>query len=161
MNIMHWNTFDTQINVLTDEIQTYEWMHVTQISHIFINPSFKCVFNAQCSCVKCMNYEWMNFAQFALLSHEMLSLWCIAFCYIINLPIFFWCHNLALRNNPLLFFLHWSFIQADVAMITNNDTPMPMPLKLNFQDFWTIQFHPMKVVPNFQPCFLTLLCMHG
>ncbi len=83
--------------MLTNEVQTYEWTNVTQISHLFINPSFKRVFNAQYSCVKHTNYEWMNFAQFPLLSHKMISLWCIAFCCIINFQIFFWNHNLASR----------------------------------------------------------------
>jgi hypothetical protein len=45
------NTFDTWINVLTNEIQTYEWMSVTQISHLPINPCVKCVFNAWYQCV--------------------------------------------------------------------------------------------------------------
>jgi hypothetical protein len=68
--------FDTWINMLIDELQTYEWTNVTQISHLFINMCVKCVFNAWFQCVKCTNYEWMNFAQFRLLSCEMLSLWC-------------------------------------------------------------------------------------
>jgi hypothetical protein len=43
-------------------------MNVTQILHLLINPCFKCVFNAQYYSVKCMNYEWMNFALFPLLN---------------------------------------------------------------------------------------------
>jgi len=38
---------DTQINVLINEIQTYEWINVTQISHLLTNSCVKCVFNAQ------------------------------------------------------------------------------------------------------------------
>jgi len=37
----------THINVLMDEVQTYEWMDVTQILHLLINMWFKCVFNTQ------------------------------------------------------------------------------------------------------------------
>jgi hypothetical protein len=40
----------------------------------FINLCVKCVFNARHKCVKHTNYERMNFAQFPLLNHEMLSL---------------------------------------------------------------------------------------
>ncbi len=40
------NMFDTSINVLIDEIQTYERMNVTQISHLLINMCVNCVFNA-------------------------------------------------------------------------------------------------------------------
>ncbi len=47
-----------------------------EILHLFIKPCVKCVFNALYSCMKCTNYEWTNFAQFPLLNHEMLSLWC-------------------------------------------------------------------------------------
>jgi len=50
-------------------------MNVTWISHFPINPSVKYVFNAWYQCVKCMNYEWMNFVKFPSLSCEMLSLW--------------------------------------------------------------------------------------
>jgi tRNA U38,U39,U40 pseudouridine synthase TruA len=57
------NTLDTQINVLMDEIQIYDWTNV------------KYVFNAQYQCVKCTNYEYIFFARFPLLSHEMLNLW--------------------------------------------------------------------------------------
>jgi hypothetical protein len=35
-----------KINVLTNEVWIYEWMNITQISHLPINPSIKCVFNA-------------------------------------------------------------------------------------------------------------------
>jgi hypothetical protein len=55
-----------------------EVMNVTQISHLFINPCVKCVFDSRYQCMKCMNYEWTNFAWLLLLSHEMLSPWCIA-----------------------------------------------------------------------------------
>jgi len=40
------NMVDTWINVLMNEIQTYEWMNVTQILHRPINSCVKCVFNA-------------------------------------------------------------------------------------------------------------------
>jgi hypothetical protein len=60
-----------------NEVQMYEWTNVTWISYLPINLCFKCVFNVQYQCVKCTNYEWMNFAQFPSLGHEMLSLWLI------------------------------------------------------------------------------------
>jgi hypothetical protein len=63
----------TRINVLMDEIQTYEWTNVTKISHPPINLCFKYVFNARYLCVKCTNYEWTNFARFPLLNCEMLN----------------------------------------------------------------------------------------
>jgi hypothetical protein len=69
------NTFNTWINVLTNEIWIYEWMNVTLISHLLINLRVKCVFNARYQCVKPMNFEWINFAWFPSLSREMLSLW--------------------------------------------------------------------------------------
>jgi hypothetical protein len=69
------NTFDTRINVLIDEMQTYEWTNVTWISHLPMNSCIKCVFNAWYKCMKHTNYEWTRFAQFPLLSCEMLSLW--------------------------------------------------------------------------------------
>jgi hypothetical protein len=47
-----------------------------EILHAFIKPCVKCIFIAWYLCVKCTNYEWMNFAQFPLLNCEMLSLWC-------------------------------------------------------------------------------------
>jgi hypothetical protein len=50
-------------------------MNVTWISHFPTNPSVKYVFNAWYQCVKCMNYKWMNFVEYPLLSCEMLSLW--------------------------------------------------------------------------------------
>jgi hypothetical protein len=53
--------------------------------------------------------------------------------------------------------LHWSFLQANVAMTINRDTHVPMPLELNFQNFAILQFHPMKAMPNFQPCSLTII----
>ncbi len=65
------NKFDTPINVLMDEIRTYEWTNVRQISYLFIIPCFKRVFNTQYQCVKHTNFAW-----FLLLSREMLSLWC-------------------------------------------------------------------------------------
>jgi len=37
---------NTRINVLMDEVQTYEWMNVTQISHLSMNLCVKCIFNA-------------------------------------------------------------------------------------------------------------------
>jgi hypothetical protein len=56
----------------------YKFM-TEQISHKFlhllINLCVKYVFNAQYQCVKCTNYEYIFFAQFPLLSHEMLNLW--------------------------------------------------------------------------------------
>jgi hypothetical protein len=62
------------------------------------------------------------------------------------------------ENNWLMVLFHWSFLQADVAMTTNHDTTMLMPLELNFQKFQALQFHEnFKVVPNFQPCSLILL----
>ncbi len=69
------NMFDTWINVLIDQVWTYEWTNVTQISHLPINLCVKYVINAQYQCAKCTNYEWMNFVQFPSLSHEMLGLW--------------------------------------------------------------------------------------
>jgi hypothetical protein len=51
------NTFDTRINVLINEIQTYEWMNVTRITQFFINLSVECVFNAQ---YQCANVQIMN-----------------------------------------------------------------------------------------------------
>jgi hypothetical protein len=41
------NMFDTQINVLTNEIWTYDWTNVTRILHLLIKPCVKCVCNAQ------------------------------------------------------------------------------------------------------------------
>jgi len=72
-----WNLSDIHsfINVLTNEVQTYEWMNVTRISHLLINSCVKCVFNAWYQCVKHMIYEWTNFTWFPLLNCEMLSLW--------------------------------------------------------------------------------------
>jgi hypothetical protein len=67
--------FEIHMNVLIDEVQTYEWTNVTQISYLPINLCVKCVFNAWYQCVKHTNYEWMNFAWFLLLSCEMLSSW--------------------------------------------------------------------------------------
>jgi len=49
---------------------------ITWISPLLINLCVKCVFNAQYCYVKHFNYEWMNFAWFLVLSHEMLILWC-------------------------------------------------------------------------------------
>jgi hypothetical protein len=43
----------TQINVLMNEIHTYEWTNVTQILYLFINPCVKCVFNTWYKCAKC------------------------------------------------------------------------------------------------------------
>jgi hypothetical protein len=77
----------TQINVLIDNVQTYEWTNVIGISYLLINPCFKCVFNAWYQCVKHKNYEWKNFAQFSLLNRLMLSLW----WYFI--PSIFWPHH--------------------------------------------------------------------
>jgi hypothetical protein len=37
------------------------------------------------------------------------------------------------ENNWLMVFYNWSFLQVDVAIIANHDTPMLMPLELNFQ----------------------------
>jgi hypothetical protein len=65
--------FEIHMNVLIDEVQTYEWMNVTQISYLPINICVKCVFNAWYQCVKHIIYEWMNFAWFLLLSCEILS----------------------------------------------------------------------------------------
>jgi hypothetical protein len=59
-----------------NKVWTYYWMNIIQISHLLINMCVKCVFNAQYQSVKCINYEWMNFAQFPLQRYEMLSLWC-------------------------------------------------------------------------------------
>ncbi len=67
-DIMCWKHFDTQINVLTNEVWICEWMDVTQISHLLINLCVNFVFNAQYKCMKHMNYEWMNFALVPLLS---------------------------------------------------------------------------------------------
>ncbi len=69
--------FDTQINVLINDVWTYEWMNVIQILHLPISMRVKCVFNAWYQCMKCTNYKWMNFAWFLLLTHEMLNLWWI------------------------------------------------------------------------------------
>jgi hypothetical protein len=53
------NTFDTRINVLTNEVWTYEWTNVTQISHLPMNLCVKCVCNALIS--MCDTYKlWMN-----------------------------------------------------------------------------------------------------
>jgi hypothetical protein len=57
------NMFDTWINVLADEVWTYEWTNITQILHLSINICIKCVFNARYQCVKHMNYEWRNVTQ--------------------------------------------------------------------------------------------------
>jgi hypothetical protein len=70
------NRFDTWINMLTDEIRTYEWTNVTRISHLSINSCVKYVFNAQYQCMKHMNYEWINVTWFPFLIHDLLSLWC-------------------------------------------------------------------------------------
>jgi len=53
------------------------WMNecYTNFAPYYINLCVKCVFNVQYQCMKHMNYEWMNFARFPLLSHEMLNLW--------------------------------------------------------------------------------------
>jgi hypothetical protein len=68
-NIMHWK------HVRHIDKCVYEWqMNFTWILHLLINMCVKCVFNAQYQCVKCTNYEWMNFAWFPLLNNEMLSL---------------------------------------------------------------------------------------
>jgi len=64
-----------------DEIQTFEWTNVTWILHLLINPCVKCIFNARYQCVKCMNYEWTNFAHLPLLSYEMLNLWWIFYAF--------------------------------------------------------------------------------
>jgi hypothetical protein len=52
-----------------------------QMTHKFF-ISYKYVFQTCFQCMilvrKCTNYEWTNFAQFLLLSHEMLSLWCMS-----------------------------------------------------------------------------------
>ncbi len=53
------NTFDTRINVSTNEVWTYEWMNVTQISHLPMNLSVKCVFNALIS-MRDTYKLWMN-----------------------------------------------------------------------------------------------------
>jgi hypothetical protein len=54
-----------------------ESMNVTWNSHLPINSCVKCVSNAWYYCLKCTNFEWIFFAQFSLLSREMLSLWCM------------------------------------------------------------------------------------
>jgi hypothetical protein len=65
------NMFDTWINVLVDEVWTYEWTNITQILHLFINLCIKCDFNARYQCVKHMNYEWTNVTQ---ISHLFINL---------------------------------------------------------------------------------------
>jgi hypothetical protein len=52
------NTFNTWTNVLTNEIRTYKWTNVTQISHPFNNLCFKCF---QGILLMCEMYKyWMN-----------------------------------------------------------------------------------------------------
>jgi hypothetical protein len=75
--------FDTQINVLINEVQTYEWTNVIWILHLPLNLCVKYVFNARYQCVKHTNYNWMNFAWCPLLSYEMLSLWLACNCNLI------------------------------------------------------------------------------
>ncbi len=54
------NAFDTWINVLRNEIWTYEWTHIAWNLHFLINPCVKYVFNAPYQCVKSTNIEWTN-----------------------------------------------------------------------------------------------------
>ncbi len=64
------------------------------------------------------------------------------------------------ENSPLMVFFHWSFLQANLAMTANYDINVPMLLELNFLDFEILQFHPMKVAPNFQlSFFFYYICM--
>ncbi len=84
------NMFNTWINVLMDEVRTYEWMNVTWISHLSLNSCVKCIFNAWYYCMKHINYEWTNFAWFPLLGHEMLSLW---FINVIHYKVEHFCHG--------------------------------------------------------------------
>jgi hypothetical protein len=70
------NTFNTWINLLMDEIQTYEWMNITRILHLSINLWVEYVFNTWYQCMKHTNYERTKVTWFPFLSHEMISLWC-------------------------------------------------------------------------------------
>ncbi len=77
MNIIYWKHV-WHIDKCVNKWNTNLWMNKchTKFRIFFIKPCVKCVFNAWYLCVKCTNYEWMNFAQFPLLNCEMLSLWC-------------------------------------------------------------------------------------
>jgi hypothetical protein len=60
MNIMCWNMFDTQINVFTNEMQTYEWMNEC---HMNFASSYEFVYQMhfQCTILMCKIYElWIN-----------------------------------------------------------------------------------------------------
>jgi len=63
-------------------------MNVIRILHLLINMCVKCVFNARHQCMKHTNHEWTNFAQFPILSHEMLNLWW---------NIWFWLHMMTMN----------------------------------------------------------------
>ncbi len=58
--------------------EVHLWMNECHTNCVSFN-TFMCqmCFNVWYQCMKCINYEWTNFAWFPLLSHKMLSLWWI------------------------------------------------------------------------------------
>jgi hypothetical protein len=60
------------------------------------------------------------------------------FCYLLihcllsHNPQFFLRLQHGFENNRFMVLFHWSFLHANVAMTINCDTPMLMPIELNF-----------------------------